>query len=118
MANRIYIEKFLSEVDFHHYFSLVSDEKVMAMVTERGIPLEEARDNYKSLLEKNKAHKDFGSFKVFERDTNSFIGLGKLAINIEAFENHDSIKAESIMKQNWLRPMKEVYNFLVGKEKS
>lgn len=83
MANRIYIEKFLSEVDFHHYFSLVSDEKVMAMVTERGIPLEEARDNYKSLLEKNKAHKDFGSFKVFERDTNNFIGLGKLAINEE-----------------------------------
>lgn len=37
---------------------------------------------------------------------------------IEAFENHDSMKAESIMKQNWLRPMKEVYNFLVGKEKS
>lgn len=37
---------------------------------------------------------------------------------IEAFENHDSVKAESIMKQNWLRPMKEVYKFLVGKEKS
>lgn len=83
MANRIYIEKFLSEEDFHHYFALVSDEKVMAMVTERAIPVEEARNNYKSLLNKNKAHKDFGSFKVFERDTNDFIGLGKLAINEE-----------------------------------
>jgi DNA-binding GntR family transcriptional regulator len=37
---------------------------------------------------------------------------------IEAFENHDSVKAESIMKQNWLRPMNEVYNFLVGEEES
>ncbi len=34
-------------------------------------------------MNKNKNHKDFGSFKVFERDTNNFIGLGKLAINEE-----------------------------------
>lgn len=37
---------------------------------------------------------------------------------IQAFEDHDSEKAESIMKQNWLRPMKEVYNFLVGEKES
>lgn len=37
---------------------------------------------------------------------------------IQAFEDHHEEKAASIMKQNWLRPMKEVYHFLVGKNKS
>ncbi|GGL65082.1 GntR family transcriptional regulator [Sporolactobacillus putidus] len=37
---------------------------------------------------------------------------------IQAFEDHHEEKAASIMKQNWLRPMKEVYHFLVGKNES
>lgn len=89
MINRIYIEKFLSDEDFKHYFSLVSNEKVMAMVTERAIPLDEARSNFKLLLERNKRHKDFGSFKVFETTTNNFIGLAMLKIN-----ENDLSKAE------------------------
>lgn len=43
MMSRIYIQKFLSEEDFKDYFSLVNNEKVMAMVTERAIPLAEVR---------------------------------------------------------------------------
>lgn len=83
MGNRIYLEKFSSEEDFEYYFSLVSDERVMAMVTERAIPLEEAKENFKALLERNKKHEDFGSFKVLEAVTNEFIGLGMLKINEE-----------------------------------
>lgn len=37
---------------------------------------------------------------------------------IQAFEDRHEEKAASIMKQNWLRPMKEVYHFLVGKNES
>lgn len=81
MTSRIYLEKFTSDEDFEYYFSLVSNEKVMAMVTERAIPLDEARSNFKLLLEKNKRHKEFGIFKVFETSTNSFIGLGKMAVD-------------------------------------
>lgn len=81
MMNRIYVEKFLSDEDFKQYFILVSNEKVMAMVTERAIPLDEARSNFKLLLERNKRHKAFGSFKVFETTTNNFIGLAMLKIN-------------------------------------
>jgi Transcriptional regulators len=36
---------------------------------------------------------------------------------IQAFEDHDAGQAASLMKQNWLRPMKEVYHFLVGKSR-
>lgn len=32
---------------------------------------------------------------------------------VQAFADHDSKRAASIMKQNWLRPMKEVYESLV-----
>lgn len=81
MKSRIYLEKFLSEEDFEYYFSLVNNEKVMAMVTERAIPLEEAKNDFTLLLDKNKDHKDFGNFKVFDIYSNRFIGLGKLEIN-------------------------------------
>ncbi|TGA96272.1 GntR family transcriptional regulator [Sporolactobacillus shoreae] len=37
---------------------------------------------------------------------------------IQAFEIHDTKQAAAIMKQNWLRPMKEVYHFLVGETES
>lgn len=37
---------------------------------------------------------------------------------IEAFKEHNTEQAASIMKQNWLRPMKEVYRHLVGENES
>lgn len=37
MTNRIYFQKYDSEEDFKYYFSLVSSEEVMAMVTEMAI---------------------------------------------------------------------------------
>ncbi|WP_332236721.1 GntR family transcriptional regulator [Sporolactobacillus sp. KGMB 08714] len=36
---------------------------------------------------------------------------------IQAFEEHQAEKAASLMRQNWLRPMKEVYSFLVGEKR-
>ncbi|WP_454054868.1 GNAT family N-acetyltransferase [Clostridium sp. Marseille-Q7071] len=85
MINRIYMQKFVSDKDFEDYFSLVANAKVMAMVTERAIPLEEARNDFKLLLCKNEKHEEFGIFKVLERATNNFIGLGKLEINENDF---------------------------------
>ncbi len=79
------MQKFGSDEDFEDYFSLVANEKVMAMVTERAIPLEEARNDFKLLLYKNEKHEEFGNFKVLERATNNFIGLGKLEINENDF---------------------------------
>lgn len=79
------MQKFVSDEDFEDYFSLVANEKVMAMVTERAIPLEEARNDFKLLLYKNEKHEEFGNFKVLERATNNFIGLGKLEINENDF---------------------------------
>jgi hypothetical protein len=50
--HHLILHKFNSN-DFNNYFSLVSNEAVMAMITERSIPLKEAEGNYRKLLERN-----------------------------------------------------------------
>lgn len=88
MKYRIYIEKFTSD-DFEKYYSLISDEGVMAMITERAILIEEAKIYYDLLLKNNAQHESFGNFKVFQKETGDFIGLAKLAIednNLEEAE--------------------------------
>lgn len=81
MGNRIYFKKFLSENDFQYFLNLVLNEKVMVMNYGRVFALEEAKKCYKHLLESNKKHEDFGGFKVFEKDTNTFMGSSALIIN-------------------------------------
>jgi ribosomal-protein-alanine N-acetyltransferase len=114
MESRIYLQKFVSDEDFKYYFSLVSNEKVMAMVTERAIPLEEARIDFKLLLDKNKEYKDFGNFKVFETTSNDFIGLGLLKI-----DENDLSKAELgylLLPEFWGKGYgSEIANLLLNK---
>jgi [ribosomal protein S5]-alanine N-acetyltransferase len=69
------------ENDFKDYYSLVSNEKVMAQITERSIPLEEARLNYQKILQRNKKHESFGTYKIFDASGKRFIGLGSLILN-------------------------------------
>ncbi|QFT90894.1 Acetyltransferase (GNAT) family protein [Bacillus sp. THAF10] len=67
------------ENDFPFYYALVSNEMVMKQITERAIPLDEAKNNYTNILEKNARSDVFGSYKVF--DSNSYIGLAHLTLN-------------------------------------
>ncbi|REH47531.1 hypothetical protein C7448_106152 [Tenacibaculum gallaicum] len=76
---KIKIEKF-NHLDFSFYFQLVNDEKVMEMITERAIELEEAKKDFHKLIENSKLDINFGSFKIIKEDTNEFIGLAKLEI--------------------------------------
>ena len=75
----IKLTKFI-ECDFDDYFKLVSNEKVMAQITERSIPLDEARTNFQKLLNRNSKYEKYGSYKIFDR-FNHFIGLGHLTLN-------------------------------------
>jgi len=79
MEKRIYLEKF-TPVDFDKFYELVSNEKVMAMITERAIPLDEAMKTYNLSLNNNELHKSFGSFKIIENSTNKFIGSALLRV--------------------------------------
>ncbi|MDP4550100.1 GNAT family N-acetyltransferase [Alkalihalobacillus macyae] len=67
--------------DFEDYFSLVSDKRVMAQITERAIPLEEAKSNFEKLLMRNDKDAIIGTYKIKNTYTNEFIGLGHLSLN-------------------------------------
>ena len=84
----IRLEKFLSE-DFPNYFLLVNDIKVMEMITERAIELEEAQNDFKKLIDNNQISENFGNFKILDFETDGFIGLAKLEV-----EDKESEKAE------------------------
>lgn len=79
MDMKLRLEKFTPN-DFHEYFRLVSDEKVMEMITERIIPLDEARRDFEQLIKNNKLDPSFGNFKIVHAVTDEFIGLAKLEI--------------------------------------
>lgn len=78
--HKLHFKKF-EATDFSPYFQLVSNERVMAQITERAIPLEEAQNDYEKLLRRNEKHKLFGSYKVYDSATNEFIGLGHVTVH-------------------------------------
>ncbi|WP_400245007.1 GNAT family N-acetyltransferase [Niallia sp. JL1B1071] len=67
--------------DFALYYQLVSDKRVMAQITERAIPLKEAKANYEKLLTRNEKEHVFGTYAFFQPETEVFIGLGHLTSN-------------------------------------
>lgn len=88
MAINFKLEKF-SEKDFPAYFELVADSKVMEMITERPLEMQEAKRDFAQILANNKLAEDFGNFKILQQDTDAFIGLAKLEI-----QQADSTQAE------------------------
>ena len=73
------LEKF-SAHDFALYFLLVNDIRVMEMITERVLELNEAQDDFIKLLANNALHENFGSYKILSAETDTFIGFAKLEI--------------------------------------
>lgn len=73
------LEKF-DRQDFDDYFGLVGNPEVMAMITERAIPADEAQRDYEKLLAENALHPELGQFRILDARDRSFIGLGKLAV--------------------------------------
>ncbi|QWH12543.1 N-acetyltransferase [Bacillus mycoides] len=83
--HKLHFKKF-EATDFNQYFQLVSNERVMAQITEHTIPLDEAQNDYGKLLRRNEKHKLFGSYKVYDSITNEFIGLGHITVNEDDFK--------------------------------
>ena len=73
-------EKF-GQDDFPCYFQLVSNEQVMAQITERAIPHGEAMERYGKILGRNAEHPVFGTYKITLGG--QFIGLGHLTLDKE-----------------------------------
>lgn len=91
------LEKFGPE-DFPDYFRLVGDAQVMAMITERALPEDEARADFENLLANNALHPDFGQFKVLDTQ-GRFLGLGKLAL--QATDSRHAELGYMLLPEHW-----------------
>ncbi|TGB03709.1 GNAT family N-acetyltransferase [Halobacillus salinus] len=87
------------EQDFNDYYRLVSNQAVMAQITERAIPLEEAQANFEKLLVRNGLYERLGSYKIYEADTNDFVGLGHLTRSEESKEEAEI--GYMILPEHW-----------------
>lgn len=76
----IKLEKF-TELDFAVYFELVKNIKVMQMITERALTLEEAHTEFAKILSKNAYNVALGNYKILDTQTNDFMGLAKLELD-------------------------------------
>ena len=66
--------------DFEDYFRLVGNARVMAMITERALPKDEAMDDFNDRLARNSIAKEYGYYKITDTASGAFIGLAKLEV--------------------------------------
>jgi ribosomal-protein-alanine N-acetyltransferase len=76
---KLKLEKF-TKSDFPYYFELVGNERVMEMITERAIELDEAVRDFEKIIVNNSIDENFGYFKILYEETEEFLGLAKLSI--------------------------------------
>ena len=113
MKHKLSLEKITAD-DFSKYYTLVSNKKVMEMITQRAIPFEEAKSKYESLLNNNQLHESFGSFKIIDTETNTFIGYAKLVVK-EANSNEAEV-GYMLLPEFWGRGIgSEVTRMLIKK---
>ena len=75
--------------DFEDYFRLVGNAEVMATITERALPKDEAKEDYENRLSRNSIAENYGYYKITDATSGAFIGLAKLEV-----EQADSREAE------------------------
>lgn len=92
------LEKFRTE-DFHLYYSLVNNEQVMAMITERALEMDEAKKDFEKIISFNSRDPLLGYYKILEKDNLEFIGLGKL--EMEDLEKKEAELGYMILPQYW-----------------
>lgn len=76
----IKLEKF-TDLDFAVYFELVKNIKVMQMITERALTLEEAHSEFSKILSKNAYDVALGNYKILDAQTHEFMGLAKIELD-------------------------------------
>ncbi|RPJ96345.1 N-acetyltransferase [Rummeliibacillus sp. TYF005] len=102
--------------DFELYYSLVSNEKVMAMITEKAIPLEVARERFNKMIKQKALFDKYGSFKVFNNATNEFLSSGNLTINKD--NDNEAEIGYMLLPKYWGKGFgSEIANALVEKAK-
>lgn len=76
-SERLRYEKFTPD-HFEDYFRLVSKQEVMLHISGAGLDLEGARRRFEISLRADGQQGDMGFVAVYERASDSFVGLGKI----------------------------------------
>ncbi|GAA0124517.1 hypothetical protein UT300019_04190 [Clostridium sp. CTA-19] len=86
MNDNIYFKKYLSQKDFLDYWKLVSNEKAMVMNYGRVFTFREAKQLFDCMLRINLKSQYLGYFKVFNTNSNTFIGIAGINANDSSSE--------------------------------
>lgn len=80
MGSSVLIQQ-LETGDFESYYKLVSDERVMAMITGKAMSRPEALRVFDDALTLNKKDPILGKYKVFDSTSGEYIGSAKLELD-------------------------------------
>lgn len=86
MEKRICFKRFVLEEDFSYFLKLTTNEELMVMNYGRVFTREESEGFYKKMMEQNSKTKDFGYFKVFQKNEDTFMGLAAITVNNDCTE--------------------------------
>lgn len=85
--------------DFAQHFLLVSNERVMKMVSGKAMSLDEAKDKFNKILRTNALHPVLGYFKITNDHSGKFIGVAKIELK-EKYSN-DAELGYLILPEFW-----------------
>ncbi|MEI6575050.1 MAG: GNAT family N-acetyltransferase [Bacteroidota bacterium] len=86
-----------TESDFSKYLKLVTDPRVMEMITGRALSELEAMDRFIGNLLCNMEHPDIGWYSVHTNDDRTFIGLAKIVMTAK----HEAEIGYSLLTEHW-----------------
>ena len=87
--------------DFDQYYRLVSNEKVMEMISGKAMTPGEARIRFEKIIHNNSWHPHFGYYRIEEKRTDCFIGLAKLEIGDD--HPHEAELGYMLLPEFWGR---------------
>ena len=82
---RLTFKQFKKE-DFHLYFQLSGDDRVMERIAGQGLSKEAAEKRFAELKALNAANSEVGFYYVVDKAKHEFIGLGKIETKKNGFE--------------------------------
>jgi [ribosomal protein S5]-alanine N-acetyltransferase len=100
----------LTEADSPLYLTMATNADVMKYITGKALNNDEAAERLKSMVDINKENKQAGFYKINEKDSAAFIGLGKLV----CVRNHTAEIGYSLLPQYWgKRYASEIAGFFI-----
>ena len=87
----------LTIADAAHYSAMAMNAEVMRYITGRALEADDIQERFETMIITNDKQADIGFYKVYEKEENTFIGLGKLVF----INGHTAEIGYSLLPQFW-----------------